>query len=94
MADATTAIQETQEDDNEHLKTAMDEARGQLEFAQALGYGAKKDFDKMYHQLAEIQEKTADNKFGTGLFAKIKASIAEFMNSSQNTKSGQDTKSG
>jgi hypothetical protein len=81
-------------DDNEHLKTAMDEARGQLEFAQALGYGAKKDFDKMYHQLAEIQEKTADNKFGTGLFAKIKASIAEFMKSSQTTKSGQDTQSG
>jgi YfdX protein len=76
------------QDDNERLKTAMDEARGQLEFAQALGYGAKKDFDKMYRQLAEIREKTADNKFGTGFFAKIKASISDFMRSNQHTKDG------
>ena len=107
MADATSAIQETQaalkhldegktkealaaaakkdrtKDDNERLKAAMDEARGQLEFAQALGYGAKKDFDKMYRQLTEIREKTADNGFGTDFFAKIKASIAAFLKSSQ-----------
>lgn len=75
-------------DDNEHLKTAMDDARGQLEFAQALGYGTKKDFDEMYQQLTEIREKTADNKSGTGFFAKIKASIADFMKSSQHTKNG------
>jgi hypothetical protein len=39
----------------------MDQARGQPEFAQALGDGTKKDFDKMYAQLTEIQDKTADN---------------------------------
>jgi hypothetical protein len=75
-------------EDNEHLKTALDEAQRQLEFAQALGYGAKKDFDSMYQQLAEIKEKTSDNKFGDDFFSKIKASIAEFMKSSQHTKSG------
>ncbi len=79
---------ERTKDDNEHLKTAMDDARGQLELAQTLGYGTKKDFDKMYQQLAEIREKTADNKFGTGFFAKIKASIADFMKSSQHAKNG------
>jgi hypothetical protein len=70
-------------DDNDRLKASMDEARGQLEFAQALGYGTRKDFDKMYAQLTEIQDKTADNKFGAGWFAKIKASIADFLKSSQ-----------
>ncbi len=70
-------------DDNDRLKASMDQARGQLEFAQALGYGTKKDFDKMYAQLTEIRDKTADNKFGTGWFAKIKASIEDFLKSSQ-----------
>jgi hypothetical protein len=70
-------------EDNDRLKASMDQARGQLEFAQALGYGTKNDFDKMYAQLTEIQDKTADNKFGAGWFAKIKASIADFLKSSQ-----------
>jgi len=74
-------------DDNDRLKALMDQARGQLEFAQALGYGTKKDFDKMYAQLTEIQDKTADNKFGAGWFAKIKASIADFLKSSQSKNS-------
>jgi hypothetical protein len=71
------------QDDNDRLKASMDQARDQLEFAQALGYGTKKDFDKMYAQLNEIRDKTADNKFGTGWFAKIKASIEDFLKSSQ-----------
>jgi YfdX protein len=70
-------------DDNVRLQASMDQARGQLDFAQALGYGTKKDFDKMYAQLTEIRDKTADNKFGTGWFAKIKASIADFLKSRQ-----------
>ena len=59
--------------------------RGQLEYAQALGYGTKKDFDKLYAQLNEVQDKTADSKSGTGLFAKLKASIQDFMKSSQSS---------
>jgi YfdX protein len=72
-------------DENERLKSSMDQAQSQLEFAQALGYGTKKDFDKLYQQLTEIRDKTADNKFGTGFFAKIKASIADFLKSSHLT---------
>jgi hypothetical protein len=71
---------------NSSLKGAMDEARSHLEFAQALGYGTKNDFEKMYQELNEVEEKTADNKFGIGFFAKIKASIADFMKSTQSAK--------
>jgi hypothetical protein len=73
-------------DDNDRLKSSFDHANDQLQFAQALGYGTKKDFDNMYQQLAEIREKSADNQSGSGWFAKIKASIAELLKSSQSKK--------
>lgn len=73
-------------DDNTRLKASLDNARSQLERAQALGYGKKGDFDTFYQQLKEIEQRTADNKFGTGFFAKIEASIAAFMRSSQPRK--------
>ena len=70
-------------EDNERLKASMDQARTQLELAQAFGYGTKSDFDKLYEQLHTIEEKTADNKSGTGWFASIKESIADLLKSSQ-----------
>jgi hypothetical protein len=73
-------------EENDQLKSSMDRARNQLEFAQALGYGTKKDFDKLYQQLTEIDQKTANNQSGTGWFSKIKASIADFMKSSQSSQ--------
>jgi YfdX protein len=73
-------------DDNDRLKTSFDRANEQLQFAQALGYGTKNDFDKMYQQLAEIRDKAADNQSGTGWFAKIKGSISELLKSSQSKK--------
>jgi hypothetical protein len=74
-------------DENARLKTALDKAREHLEFAQILGYGTQKDFDKMYQQLAEVQEKTSDNKAEAGLYAKLKASISELLVSSAHGKS-------
>ena len=73
-------------DDNDRLKTSFDRANEQLQFAQALGYGTKNDFDQMYQQLAEIRDKAADNQSGAGWFAKIKASISELLKSSQSKK--------
>jgi hypothetical protein len=70
-------------EDNDRLKSALDQANTQLRFAQALGYGTKTDFDNLYRQLAEVREKTAENKSGAGFFAKIKASMTEFLKSSQ-----------
>jgi len=73
-------------DDNDRLKTSFDRANDQLQFAQALGYGSKKDFDTMYQQLAEIRDKAADNQSGTGWFAKIKASMSDLLKSGQSKK--------
>jgi hypothetical protein len=41
----------------------------------------------MYQQLAEVQEKTSDNKAEAGLYAKLKASISELLVSSAHGKS-------
>ncbi len=72
--------------DNDRLKASLDHANDQLQFAQVLGYGTKNDFDRMTQQLAEIRDKAADNQSGTGWFAKIKASIADLLKSSQSKK--------
>lgn len=71
------------EDENKRLDVLLKDARTQLEFAQALGYGTKKDFKDLYQQLDEITEKTSGGKHGTGFFAKIKSSLGSVVKSSQ-----------
>ncbi|MDP9083897.1 MAG: YfdX family protein [Pseudomonadota bacterium] len=92
VANAQTSLKEAEtlaekkdrtSEDNNRLKASLENTRSQLERAQALGYGKKSDFDTFYQQLKEIEQKTADNKYGTGFFAKIKASITDLMKSSQ-----------
>lgn len=73
-------------EDDSRFKASLDNARKELERAQALGYGKSSDFETFYKQLDEIAHQTADNGHGAGLFAKLKASIAEFMKSSQPQK--------
>jgi hypothetical protein len=86
-AEALAEKKDRTQEDNDHLKQALDQAKSQIQLAQALGYGAKTDFDSLDRQLAEVREKTADNKSGIGLFTKIKASIDELLKSSQSKKS-------
>ena len=69
--------------ENNRLEAAMNQAREHLEFAHALGYGTNNDFAKMYVQLNEIRDKTAANNSGSRWFAKIKASVEDFLKSSQ-----------
>ena len=73
-------------DENKRLSASLAEARSDLEFAQALGYGTKSDFQKLYEQLTDIEQKTAESKFGTGLFAKIKSSLSDLLKSNQPRK--------
>jgi hypothetical protein len=82
-AESLAEKKERKAEDNEQLSKLLKEARTQLEFAQVLGYGKKKDFKDLYAQLDEIEKNTDDGKSGTGFFAKIKTSISELLKSNQ-----------
>lgn len=71
------------EDENKRLTELLTAAHNNLEFAEALGYGTKKDFKDLYAQLDEIKDKTSGGKSGSGFFAKIKSSLSEVVKSSQ-----------
>ena len=44
---------------NERLETLLNEARQQLEMAELLGYGKKKDFEPLHAELKKVKQKTA-----------------------------------
>lgn len=71
------------EDENKRLTELLTTAHSNLEFAEVLGYGTKKDFKDLYAQLDEIKDKTSGGKSGSGFFAKIKSSLSEVVKSSQ-----------
>ena len=71
------------EDENKRLSELLTAAHNNLEFAEVLGYGTKKDFKDLYAQLDEIKDKTSSGKSGSGFFAKIKSSLSEVVKSSQ-----------
>lgn len=77
------------EDDNKRLTELLTAAHNNLEFAEVLGYGTKKDFKDLYAQLDEIKDKTSGGKSGSGFFAKIKSSLSELVKSSQPADSKQ-----
>ena len=68
--------------DNARLANLLEQVRRELEFAQALGYGTEKDFEELYAQLEEIEQKSSGGKSG-GFFAKIKSTIARLLDSGQ-----------
>jgi chromosome segregation ATPase len=86
-AESLTENTDRSEEENERLEDLLKEARTDLEFAQALGYGSKKDFSNLYNQLDQIEEKTKGGKSGTGFFDKIKGYLKDTIQSSQ-TESG------
>ena len=71
------------DDENKRLATLLEDARTELKFAEALGYGSKKDFKNLYEQLDQIQDKTKGGKTGTGFFTKIKGYLKDTVKSSQ-----------
>ncbi len=70
-------------EDNERLADLLKDARKELEFARVLGYGSKKNFENMYKQLEQIEEKTRGGKSGKGFFDKIKEYLKDTVNSIQ-----------
>ncbi|WP_414498693.1 heat resistance protein YfdX2 [Stenotrophomonas maltophilia] len=64
---------------NERLETLLSEARQQLEMAELLGYGKRKDFEPLYDELKEIKQKTAGGGGGKGWLDEIKAKLSKLF---------------
>jgi hypothetical protein len=79
-------------EENERLADLLKDARTELEFAQALGYGSKKDFKNLYKQLDQIEDKTKGGKSGSGFFDKIKGYLKDTVKSSQKESGNGNTK--
>lgn len=78
-------------DENKRLSDLLESARKEIEFAQALGYGNKKDFATFYKEIDLIEKKTSGGQSGTGFFDIIKSSLSSMSTESQ--QSAQEEKS-
>lgn len=70
-------------DESKKMDGYLAKARTELEFAQALGYGTKKDFKDLYGELDVIKKKTTAGKSGIGFFNEIEASLEKVFKSRQ-----------
>jgi len=64
---------------NERLETLLNEARQQLEMAELLGYGKRKDLEPLYAELKKIKEKTGGGGFGKGWLDEVKAKLSKLF---------------
>ena len=64
---------------NERLETLLNEARQQLEMAELLGYGKRKDFEPLYAALKKIKEKTGGGGCGKGWLDEVKAKLSKLF---------------
>lgn len=66
-------------EENDKLANTLQGAREQLQMAELLGYGKKKDYKPMYEQISEIETKSAGGKSGTGWFDKVKQQLTDLF---------------
>lgn len=69
-------------EENKRLELILKSARSELKFAEALGYGTKKDFKKLYEELDAIEGKTKGGKSGEGVFNTIKTYLSDILKDS------------
>ena len=76
-AQALAEKKDRSKDDNDKLANQLKTVREQLQIAELLGYGKKRDFQPMYAQLESIEKTSAGGKSGSGWFDKIRKQVAE-----------------
>jgi len=76
-AETLTEDGQRSEASGERLQDLLNEARQQLEMAELLGYGKKKDFEPLYSELKKVKEKTAGGGSGKGWLDEIKARLSK-----------------
>ena len=67
------------QDENDKLARHLASAREQLQMAELLGYGKKKEYKSIYAQLAKIERESGGGKSVTGGFNKIKKQLSELF---------------
>ncbi|MFX3545405.1 YfdX family protein [Ralstonia mannitolilytica] len=78
-AETLTEDGQRSEASGERLQALLNEARQQLEMAELLGYGKKKDFEPLYAELKKVQEKTSGGGSGKGWLDEIKARLSKLF---------------
>ena len=78
-AQALAEKKDRSKEENAKIAKSIQGAREQLEMAELLGYGNKKDYKPMYQQLDNIAKKSSDGKSGTGWFDTIKKQLYDLM---------------
>lgn len=81
LAEAQTLAEkkDRSKEDNDKLARHLKSAREQLQMAELLGYGTRKDYKPMYEQLDRIEKNSAGGKSGTSWFDKIKKQLSELF---------------
>jgi hypothetical protein len=69
------------EEETEAIGILLQGARGQLELAEALGYGDKDDFKTFRDQIAELERKIAANESTEGVFGRLRETLDELRTS-------------
>ena len=67
------------QEENDKLARHLTSAREQLQMAELLGYGKKRDYKSIYEQLAKIEQESGGGKSITGGFDKIKEQLSELF---------------
>ena len=78
-------------EENKELVALLDNAKAQIEMAEALGYGDKKQYKAFYRQIKDIRKKTEGSKFGKGFMKELKDSLKNFKEKifSNNSKASE-----
>lgn len=70
------AKEERTQEDNQAIAAALQNAREQIELAQALGYATKKDLDDLHDTIEELERETAGGNAAERVFERIKGLFA------------------
>ncbi len=78
-------------EESKELVALLDNAKAQIEMAESLGYGDKKQYKAFYRKIKEIRKKTEGNKFGKDFMKELKDALKEFKETifSHNNKIGE-----
>jgi hypothetical protein len=67
------------QEQEQRLETLLDDARAEFELAKALDYGETKEFEKLFSELEQIENKVAGGGSATGFFDRISEQLSNLI---------------